>query len=65
MTQPTATTPVTLTLGLVNGILQYLGTRPYQEVFPLVQEIQAQVIPQMPMPEAATAEETSSAGLND
>jgi hypothetical protein len=43
-------TPITLTLGLVNGILQYLGTRPYAEVFPLVQEIQAQAMPQVPVP---------------
>jgi hypothetical protein len=42
---------IELSLGLVNGILQYLGTRPYQEVFPLVQEIQAQATPQVPMPE--------------
>ena len=43
-------TPISLTLGLVNGILQYLGTRPYAEVFPLVQEIQAQAMPQVPVP---------------
>ena len=36
---------VTLKLSLVNAVLQYLGTRPYQEVFPVIQEIQAQVIP--------------------
>ncbi len=42
---------IELSLALVNGILQYLGTRPYGEVFPLVQEIQAQAIPQVPMPE--------------
>jgi hypothetical protein len=53
---------IELSLNLVNGILQYLGTRPYSEVFPLVQEIQAQAIPQVPMPEAAKAEE---APLND
>lgn len=49
---------IQLSLKLVNGILQYLGTRPYAEVFPLVQEIQAQAIPQVPMPEAAKPEET-------
>lgn len=42
---------IELNLSLVNAVLQYLGTRPYQEVFPLVQEIQAQAIPQVPMPE--------------
>ncbi len=56
-------TKITLTLNLVNGILQYLGTRPYQEVFPIVQEIQAQAIPQVPTPNPA--EEPISAGLND
>ena len=44
---------IELTLNLVNGILQYLASRPYGEVAPLVQEIQAQAIPQVPMPEAA------------
>ena len=54
-------TKITLTLGLVNGILQDLATRPYAEVFPIVQEIQAQAImPQVPMPEAA-----EPAGLSD
>jgi hypothetical protein len=47
---------VTLKLSLVNGMLQYLGTRPYQEVFPLIQEIQAAVIPQLPVPEQKAAE---------
>ena len=42
---------IELSLNLVNGILQYLGTRPYQEVFPIVQEIQAQAIPQVPLPD--------------
>jgi hypothetical protein len=51
MTQPTNDTPITLTLGLVNGILQYLGTRPYAEVFPLIQAIQEQATPQVPVPE--------------
>ena len=47
---------VELTLGLVNGILGYLGTKPYQETFQLIQAIQEQVIPQVPMPEAAKGE---------
>ena len=46
-------TKINLTLGLINAVLQYLGTRPYQEVFPLVQEIQAQATPQVPMPDPA------------
>lgn len=44
---------IELTLNLVNGILQYLASRPYGEVAALVQEIQAQAIPQVPMPESA------------
>ena len=40
-----------LTLSLVNATLQYLGTRPFNEVFQLVQAIQEQAIPQVPMPE--------------
>lgn len=51
---------ITLSLGLVNGVLNYLGTRPYGEVFQLVQAIQEQAIPQLPMPEvkAEEAQET-------
>jgi hypothetical protein len=52
---------INLTLNLVNAVLQYLGTRPYAEVFPIVQEIQAQAIPQVPVP--TPAEEP--AGLSD
>jgi len=33
---------ITLTLPLINTILQYLGTRPYQEVFQIIAEIQKQ-----------------------
>ena len=56
-------TKIELTLGLINGILQYLGTRPYAEVFPIVQEIQAQAVPQIPTPDPAV--EPAGAGLND
>ena len=56
-------TKIELTLGLVNGILGYLGTRPYGEVFQIVQEIQAQAIPQVPTPNPA--EEPQAVGLND
>lgn len=44
---------ITLNLSLVNAVMQYLATRPYQESAQLIQAIQEQVIPQMPMPEAA------------
>ncbi len=47
---------IELTLNLVNGVLQYLASRPYGEVANLVQEIQAQAIPQVPMPAAAQPE---------
>jgi hypothetical protein len=56
-------TPITLTLGLINGIMQYLGTRPYGEVFQIVQEIQAQAVPQIPTPDPAA--EPAGAGLNN
>lgn len=51
-------TKIELTLPLINGILQYLGTRPYQEVFPLVQAIQEQATPQLPVPDVAKTDET-------
>lgn len=44
---------VELSLDLVNGLLGYLGTKPYQETFQLIQAVQEQVIPQMPVPDAA------------
>ena len=49
-------TKVEVTLNLVNGLLQYLGTRPYAEVAQIIQEIHAQVVPQVPVPDAAKAE---------
>lgn len=51
---------IELSLNLVNGVLQYLGTKPFQEVFQLVQAIQEQAIPQMPMPAAAQPEAASA-----
>ena len=47
---------VTLKLSLVNAILQYMGTKPFQEVFQLVQEVQNAVVPQIQMPAAASAD---------
>jgi hypothetical protein len=47
---------ITLSLNLVNGVLQYLGTRPYGEVFQMVQAIQEQAIPQIKVPEVAEPE---------
>jgi len=44
---------IELTLGLVNAVMQYLGTRPYAEVADMIQAIREQAIPQVPMPEEA------------
>jgi hypothetical protein len=45
---------IELSLNLVNAVLQYLGTRPYQEIFQMVQAIQQEAAPQVqPEPEAA------------
>lgn len=54
---------ITLSLGLINGILQYLGTRPYGDVFQLVQAIQEQVIPQIHVPESK-AKEVAVGGID-
>lgn len=40
-----------LTIPLIDGILQYLGSRPYGEVVNLVQAIHQQVLPQVQKPE--------------
>ena len=50
---------VKVSLQLVNGILQYLGTRPYGEVFQIVNAIHAEVQPQVPMPEMAKTDEAA------
>lgn len=44
---------IELTLGLLNAVMQYLGTRPYAEVADMIQAIREQAIPQVPMPEEA------------
>ena len=51
---------IALSLNLVNAVIQYLGTKPYQESFQLIQAIQEQAIPQMPMPAAAQPEAASA-----
>jgi hypothetical protein len=38
---------IELSLSLVNAVLQYLGTRPYADIYQLVQAIQAQAAPQV------------------
>lgn len=50
---------IQLNLSLINGILGYLGTRPYGEVFQLVQAIQEQAGPQVPVQAPVEETETS------
>jgi hypothetical protein len=50
---------VKVSLQLVNGILQYLGTKPYGEVFQIVNAIHAEVQPQIPMPDVAKTDEAT------
>ena len=44
----TAMDKLQISAQLLNGIIGYLGTRPYQEVFQLVQALQAEVQSQTP-----------------
>lgn len=50
---------IEITLSLINGVLGYLGTRPYGEVFQLIQAIQEQAGPQVPVPAKVEDPETS------
>jgi hypothetical protein len=50
---------VKMSLQLVNGILQYLGTCPYGEVFQIVNAVHAEVQPQIPMPDMAKTDEAA------
>ena len=50
---------IELSLSLVNGILQYLGSRPYGEVFNLVNAIHEQATPQIQVPQAPVADEAA------
>lgn len=38
---------ITLKLSLINGLLNYLGTRPFAEVANVIQAIHEQVVPQI------------------
>lgn len=49
---------INLSLDLVNGVLAYLGSRPFSEVYQLVNQIQAQAQPQLTPPESADTAET-------
>jgi hypothetical protein len=46
---------VTLSTTLVNNIMAYLGTRPFQEVFQLIQEVQKEAAPQVQQPAPPTS----------
>jgi hypothetical protein len=48
-----------VSLQLMNGILQYLGTKPYGEVFQIVNAVHAEVQPQIPMPDMAKTDEAA------
>jgi hypothetical protein len=50
---------VKVSLQLMNGILQYLGTKPYGEVFQIVNAVHAEVQPQIPMPDMAKTDEAA------
>jgi hypothetical protein len=53
---------IELTLGLVNAVMQYLGTRPYAEVADMIQAIREQAIPQVPVPEETKSETAATPG---
>jgi hypothetical protein len=53
--------PITLSLDLVNAILQYMGTRPYNEVFQIVNAINQVGIPQLQAAQAQAEAEAPSA----
>ena len=42
---------LTLSTQLVNGILQYLGTQPYDQVYQLIAEVQKEAQAQQPSSE--------------
>lgn len=48
---------VAVTLNLVNGLLNYLGSRPFVEVADLIGAIREQVTPQIQVPTPAAAPE--------
>lgn len=55
---------VELSLSLINGILQYLGSRPYGEVFNLVNAIHEQATPQIQVPTAPATDEAGKAAAD-
>ena len=52
---------VAVTLNLVNGLLNYLGSRPFVEVADLIGAIREQVTPQIQVPTPTAAPEEAPA----
>jgi len=50
---------IKLSVQLVNGILQYLGSRPYGEVFQLVKAIQDEAQAQLQQPQTVITDEAA------
>jgi hypothetical protein len=50
---------IEITLSLLNGVLQYLGSRPYGEVFQLVNAIHEQATSQIQVPQAPQTDEAA------
>lgn len=48
---------IELSVNVVNAVLSYLGTQPYQSVAQLVNAIQQEAAPQIPVPAPASDEE--------
>jgi hypothetical protein len=55
---------IELSLPLINGLLQYLGSRPYGEVFNLINAIHEQATPQIQVPQAPSTDEAYKAPTN-
>ena len=49
---------VEVTLGLINGLMQYLGSRPFVEVADIIMAIREQVTPQIKVPAPQEEPET-------
>ena len=48
---------IKLSTNLVNGILQYLGTKSYQEVFQIIEAVQKEVAAQQTPPVATSLQD--------
>jgi hypothetical protein len=57
----TAMDKITLSIGIVNQVMGYLGTRPYQEVFQIVEGLQAEAKAQAPAPADTSSTSTPEA----